>query len=71
MSPQEISAKVLEKLKSAAEDYLGEKVTKQLLLFQLTLTMLKDKQQKMLVELQDLMLKESSMSQLLRLLLTD
>jgi len=27
MSPQEISAKVLEKLKSAAEDYLGEKVT--------------------------------------------
>src|SRR3989339_107390 len=27
MSPQEISAKVLEKLKKAAEDYLGEKVT--------------------------------------------
>ena len=27
LSPQEISAKVLEKLKSAAEDYLGEKVT--------------------------------------------
>ena len=27
MSPQEISAKVLEKMKSAAEDYLGEKVT--------------------------------------------
>ena len=27
MSPQEISAKVLEKLKSAAEDFLGEKVT--------------------------------------------
>jgi molecular chaperone DnaK len=27
MSPQEISARVLEKLKSAAEDYLGEKVT--------------------------------------------
>ncbi len=27
MAPQEISAKVLEKMKSAAEDYLGEKVT--------------------------------------------
>src|SRR5579863_10215940 len=27
MSPQEVSAKVLQKLKKAAEDYLGEKVT--------------------------------------------
>ena len=27
MSPQEISARILEKMKSAAEDYLGEKVT--------------------------------------------
>ena len=27
MPPQEVSARVLEKLKSAAEDYLGEKVT--------------------------------------------
>ena len=28
MSPQEISAKILQKMKSTAEDYLGEKVTK-------------------------------------------
>ena len=54
-SPQEISAMILQKLKSDAENYLGEKVQKAVTLFQLTLMMLSVRQQKMLVRLQDLM----------------
>ena len=36
-TPQEISAMILQKIKSDAEAYLGEKVEKQLLLFRRTL----------------------------------
>lgn len=48
-TPQEISAMILQYIKGFAEDYLGEKVEKQLSLCQLTLMMHNVKQQKMLV----------------------
>ena len=51
-SPSQISAFILQKMKETAEKYLGQAVTKQLLLCLLTLMMLKDKQQKMLEKLQ-------------------
>ena len=50
-TPQEVSAMILQYLKGFAEDYLGEKVEKQLLQFPHISTMRNVKQQKMLVKL--------------------
>lgn len=50
-TPQEVSAMILQYLKGFAEDYLGEKVEKQLLQFLHISTMRNVKQQKMLVKL--------------------
>ena len=46
-TPQEISAFILQKLKSDAEDYLGEKSIKQLLRVQHTSLMHKGRQRRM------------------------
>ena len=46
-TPQEVSAMILQYLKGFAEDYLGEKVEKQLLQFPHISTMRNVKQQKM------------------------
>ena len=54
-SPQQISAMVLQKLKADAEGYLGEKVQRQLSQYQLTLTMLSVRLQRMPARLQVLM----------------
>ncbi len=66
-TPQEISAFILQYIKKFAEDYLGEKLLTQLLLFLLTSTMLNVKLLKMLVKLLDLMFKELLTNQLLLL----
>ena len=50
-TPQEVSAMILQYLKGFAEDYLGEKLKKQLLQFLHISTMRNVKQQKMLVKL--------------------
>ncbi len=50
-TPQEVSAMVLQYIKGFAEDYLGEKLKKQSLLFLHTSTMHNVKQPKMLVKL--------------------
>ena len=68
-TPQEISAMILQKLKADAENYLGEKLQKQLLQFLHTSTMHRDRQLRMPVRLQALMLRELSTSQQQQLLL--
>lgn len=70
-TPEEISAKILMKLKKMLKVIQVKKLLKQLLLFLHTLMMPKDKQLKMLVKLPAQKQKELLMNQLLHLLLMD
>jgi hypothetical protein len=60
LSPEEVSAMVLVKMKEVAEAYLVRRLSTQLSLSQHTSTMLRDKPLKMLVSLLDSMFSESS-----------